>query len=542
MVSALSERDSVALLFSMQLADIRIFALRGLTELFLRGAFVKKLFIHSIIFTGKYIFMMPRFSLLIFLILLVVGCSGKQNSNSLVEDIILPPSIVIPRPSSLTLFAPLAATGNLSTPTIRVEGVQPGFTVTLYTDAACTSVLTTAIATGTSVDITTASLMDGVYAFYATAMDSESNISACSTAKADYTLITAPPVISGVSDDAIPRKNKSWNWSCSTSCTYRFVIDQSPTTLPTGAYTALTSADQLIGDGTYYLHLQAIDAVGNESAVVHVSALLDNTAPVAPTGLSLVTPAASPANVTTPVIRVSGVASGETVSVFADSSCTTSLGSLLASGATVDVTTSVLASGSYTFYARSVDQALNASSCSISSLAYVLDATPPSVVSILAPSNGAYSVGSTLDFQLNFSEVVTVLGIPCLEIIAGSQNRSVCYEGGSGNDTLNFSYVVQAGDSDSDGISFSSTNVTLNGGSIRDGVSNNSLLSFLAVAPNLSSVTVNTAQAAPSAVTAVTQTNLTSDRKNVSFIWSAPNGNGNTITKYIIRYKKESAS
>jgi hypothetical protein len=255
-----------------------------------------------------------------------------------------------------------------------------------------------------------------------------------------------------------------------------------------------------------------------------------------------VNPLSSPSNVTTPVIRVSGVASGETVSVFTDSSCTTSLGSQPASGATVDVATSALGSGSYTFYARSVDQALNASSCSSSSLSYVLDATPPSVVSILAPSNGAYSVGSTLDFQLNFSEVVTVTGIPCLEIIAGSQNRSVCYESGSGSDTLNFGYVVQAGDNDSDGISFSNTSVALNGGSIRDALSNNALLSFLAVAPNLTSVTINTSVAAPSAVTAVTQTNLTSDRKNVSFIWSAPNGNGNPITKYIIRYKKESAS
>ncbi len=97
---------------------------------------------------------MHRFSWLIFLILLVVGCSGKQNSNTLVEDILLPPSIVIPRPSSLTLIAPLAAIGNLTTPTIRVDGVQAGFTVTLYTDAACSTVLTTAIATGTSVDVT----------------------------------------------------------------------------------------------------------------------------------------------------------------------------------------------------------------------------------------------------------------------------------------------------------------------------------------------------------------------------------------------------
>lgn len=484
---------------------------------------------------------MVRFLLLFSFVLTLVGCSGKQSSDSLVDEIPTPPSTIVAAPSSVTLIDPLTTPANNPTPTIQVGGVEAGFTVSLYIDSACSTLLASSIATGASVDFTTAALTDGVYEFYANATDTDANVSACSTAKADYTLITQAPMISGVSDDLVARQTKSWAWSCSTSCTYRFIIDQNPTTTPTGAYSAASSAEQLTGDATFYLHLQAIDALGNESAVVHVSALLDNTAPATPSSLTLQTPVSTPSNVTTPMIRVSGVADQDRVTLYTDSLCTLSVGMAISGGVSVDVTTNILSTGTYNFYARSSDEAGNLSSCSTNFVVYELDATPPQVVSILAPANGAYSIGSSLDFQFSFSEVITVTGTPCVEMATTTQTRAVCYTSGSGTNALSFSYTVQAGDDDPDGISLTST-INLFGGSIVDSVSNAALLNFSSVAPDLSSVTIDTGFMAPNAVTALTQTNLTSDRMNVSFIWSAPNGNGNPITKYIIRYRKENAS
>ncbi|MCY4645038.1 MAG: Ig-like domain repeat protein, partial [Bacteriovoracales bacterium] len=90
---------------------------------------------------------------------------------------------------------------------------------------------------------------------------------------------TTPPTLTGLSDDSIYKRSKSWSWGCSETCTYRFTVDTSPSTNPSGSYGNANSASQSSGTGTYYLHVQARDEAGNNSAVVHVSAILDNTAP-----------------------------------------------------------------------------------------------------------------------------------------------------------------------------------------------------------------------------------------------------------------------
>ena len=88
------------------------------------------------------------------------------------------------------------------------------------------------------------------------------------------------PVLSDLNNDETYRKTKSWSWGCNEApCTYRFVIDTSATTNPTGPYTMTNTADQTTGTGTYFLHVQAKDRVGNESNVTHVYARLDNTGP-----------------------------------------------------------------------------------------------------------------------------------------------------------------------------------------------------------------------------------------------------------------------
>lgn len=91
---------------------------------------------------------------------------------------------------------------------------------------------------------------------------------------------TVDIVISGLSNDSVLAKNKTWSWdSNDATAMYRFAIDQNPEGTPTGEYGEIKTASQSSGDGTYYLHVEAKDAFGNENSVTTVSAVLDNTAP-----------------------------------------------------------------------------------------------------------------------------------------------------------------------------------------------------------------------------------------------------------------------
>jgi hypothetical protein len=95
---------------------------------------------------------------------------------------------------------------------------------------------------------------------------------------------TTPPVITGLLNDSVWRQQKAFSWACVADdiCTYRYLIDQvADTTFTIEPYGAGNLASQNTGTGVYYLHIQAQDAVGLESAVSHIEFRLDNTAPIA---------------------------------------------------------------------------------------------------------------------------------------------------------------------------------------------------------------------------------------------------------------------
>ena len=199
---------------------------------------------------------------------------------------------------------------------------------------------------------------------------------------------TVIPIVTGLNDENTLARTQSWSWGCNeTPCTYRFVIDTSPTTNPTGPYTMTNTADQTIGTGTYFLHVQAKDAAGNESNGTHVSAKLDNTG--------------------------------------------------------------------------------------------------PRIDSMTSPNAGTYSLNQDLDFTITFDESVAVTGIPRLSLTVGPSTRYASYSGGDGSTTLTFTYNIQSGDLDSDGLSFVNTMIDLNNGSLKDALGNDASLNFPSVAPGL---------------------------------------------------------
>ncbi|SIR31742.1 thrombospondin type 3 repeat-containing protein [Maribacter ulvicola] len=144
----------------------------------------------------------------------------------------------------------------------------------------------------------------------------------------------------------------------------------------------------------------------------------------------------------------------------------------------------------------------------------LVDAVAPIVTSVTVPANATYITGQNLDFTVNLSKntiVNTTLGTPQLAITVGATTRQASYISGSGTSSLLFSYTVQAGDLDTDGIAVGT--LSANGGTLLDLVNNivdltlNSVGTTVgvlvdAIAPIVTSVTV------PANATYITGQNL----------------------------------
>ncbi|MET6998235.1 gliding motility-associated C-terminal domain-containing protein [Chitinophaga defluvii] len=95
--------------------------------------------------------------------------------------------------------------------------------------------------------------------------------------------------------------------------------------------------------------------------------------------------------------------------------------------------------------------------------------TFPQLTNVTATAtDGSYKLGDIIDVQLTFSVPVNVTGTPQLKLETGATDRLIDYTGGTGTNTLTFSYTVQAGDQSSDLDYAATTALTLNGGTIKN--------------------------------------------------------------------------
>jgi hypothetical protein len=109
------------------------------------------------------------------------------------------------------------------------------------------------------------------------------------------------------------------------------------------------------------------------------------------------------------------------------------------------------------------------------------DVTAPTISSInSSTSNGAFKAGDVISIQVNFSENVTVTGVPQLTLETGSTDRAVSYASGSGTNQLTFTYTVQVGDTATDLDYISTSALDLNSGTIKDAAGNNAVLTLAA--------------------------------------------------------------
>jgi gliding motility-associated-like protein len=122
---------------------------------------------------------------------------------------------------------------------------------------------------------------------------------------------------------------------------------------------------------------------------------------------------------------------------------------------------------------------------------YSIDPTGPVVSSVLVPANATYTLGQNLDFTVNFDKTVLVnteVGVPYLTIALTGGTVNATYLSGTGSTTLIFRYSVALGDVDLNGITVD--NLSLNGGTLKDGAGNDATLTLNSIG-NTSAVLVD---------------------------------------------------
>ena len=83
-----------------------------------------------------------------------------------------------------------------------------------------------------------------------------------------------------------------------------------------------------------------------------------------------------------------------------------------------------------------------------------------------AATKDTYGRNEAIVFAVQFSAVVDVTGTPEFTFVLDATGTQAAYSGGSGTDTLTFSYTVQLADDDDDGISWAANSLALAGGTI----------------------------------------------------------------------------
>ncbi|HRE83595.1 MAG TPA: immunoglobulin domain-containing protein, partial [Opitutaceae bacterium] len=112
----------------------------------------------------------------------------------------------------------------------------------------------------------------------------------------------------------------------------------------------------------------------------------------------------------------------------------------------------------------------------VSGAGIIVKATHPTVLSAQVPTAGFYKAGSRLNLVIQFSEPVTASGgVPRIPLTIGSSTVYATLASTAGS-LLTFTYEVQAGQTDNDGIAIGSF-IELNGAVVRDLLGNSVLSS-----------------------------------------------------------------
>ena len=111
----------------------------------------------------------------------------------------------------------------------------------------------------------------------------------------------------------------------------------------------------------------------------------------------------------------------------------------------------------------------------------LVDGVDVSVTSITPPADGTYKIGDAVSFIVNYNYNATVTGSPRIQLTVGSTTYYAVYATGSGSTAHTFTYTVNTGDLDTDGISTVGASIDLNGGTITDAFGDTATITFTAM-------------------------------------------------------------
>jgi len=130
-----------------------------------------------------------------------------------------------------------------------------------------------------------------------------------------------------------------------------------------------------------------------------------------------------------------------------------------------------------------------------SMLAVIVNGSQTKVLAIQNPTDKTYNLSDELFFTLEYNTEVTVSGKPELELIfdSSSPTNNAIYVSGTASKNLIFKYIIQAGDTDIDGVELGG-NILLKGGSIEStsGVSSQLNIAGVTTALDLTGILVET--------------------------------------------------
>ncbi|MEC8871875.1 MAG: Ig-like domain-containing protein, partial [Pseudomonadota bacterium] len=193
----------------------------------------------------------------------------------------------------------------------------------------------------------------------------------------------------------------------------------------------------------------------------------------------------------TVTVVTSGAEDNQTVTVTLNS--TNYTGTVSDNSTAVNVAASGLQAltdgSSYTLTTNVSDAAGNAATVNTGT-SFTYDITAPTIsggvaiTSATGIQNNLLNAGDNVSVTVTFSENVPVTDTPQLTLAVGDDNQTATYASGSGSAPLVFTYTIQAGDNDTDGISIRANALALNSGTISDLAGNNATLTHSAVSDN----------------------------------------------------------
>jgi hypothetical protein len=155
--------------------------------------------------------------------------------------------------------------------------------------------------------------------------------------------------------------------------------------------------------------------------------------------------------------------------------------------------------------------------------AIVIDTTAPTVSSealtaALTAQNSYLNGGDVLTATVAFSEIVNVTGTPKLALNIGGSIVYANFATGSGTSALTFTYPIQSGQTDSDGIGIPTNALSLNGGTITDLAVNTATITSISVSDNVAYLVDTTVPGTPTIDVLASSDNGASSTDNISSI------------------------